>query len=139
MMGSDASTEGGASDAAAGVPFNTAVQASTIMVGSVQVVTGPAPNRTPIVLGRDGMGYYAMTGECTHEQCPVVLRAAGTDLDCTCTHGSRFSFTGELTQPATVRPTPGQRGLDHYFVSIVGGVIQVTVGMVVPSTTRVTA
>ncbi|MDP3276772.1 MAG: Rieske 2Fe-2S domain-containing protein [Deltaproteobacteria bacterium] len=133
---SDGGTTG--SETGACVEFATGVRATELAVGETRVLTGPAPQRMPIVLGRDAQGLYAMNGECTHEQCPVVRRPGGSDFDCSCMHGSRFSLTGELTQPATLRAVV-QGNLPHLQLTLRDGQLVVCTTAEVPRTSRVTA
>lgn len=139
MPGNDGGADTGVSDTgtSSGTEFVTAVMASSIAAGNVQLVT---PMRgDPVVLGRDAGGYYAMSGACTHEQCPVLAMAGASMIGCSCAHGATYSLTGALLTAATTRPVANQPGLRHFRMEIRAGVIVVFVGSEVPSTTRVNA
>ncbi|MBL8683362.1 MAG: Rieske (2Fe-2S) protein [Myxococcales bacterium] len=139
MTGNDGGVDSGTGDTGtgSGSEFATGVMASSLSVGSVQVVT---PTRgDPVVLGRDAGGYYAMSGACTHEMCPVMAAAGASMIGCTCNHGATYSLTGALLTPATTRPVANQQPLKHFRMEIRAGAIVVSVGTEVPNTTRVTA
>lgn len=116
---------------------DTATLASSIMVGDIKVLNLNGGTIT-VVLGRDGMGYYAMDGLCTHQLCPVRFTAGDTKIGCTCNHGSTFAFDGALLSPATSGgPVANQTGLSHFAMRIdAAGKIFVSVGSVVPNGMR---
>jgi nitrite reductase/ring-hydroxylating ferredoxin subunit len=125
----------GTDSGGAGMEVATGVMAASLMPGQVQLFR---MGTNYLVLGRDGMGYYAMSGLCTHEECPVTVMAGASTIGCSCNHGSVFSLTGAVNMPATVRPNAGgQPPLQHFQLEIRAGAIVVFVGRNVPSTTRV--
>jgi nitrite reductase/ring-hydroxylating ferredoxin subunit len=141
MMGTDAGADSstgndaGGGDSGAGREVATGVMAASLMPGQAQLVRMGSDY---IVVARDGMGVYAMSGLCTHEECPVTVAMGASTIGCSCNHGSVFSLTGAVNMPATLRPNPGgQQPLPHYRMEIRAGAIVVFVGSVVPNTTRV--
>lgn len=56
-----------------------------------------------IVLGRDEVGFYALSIICTHLGCTVVQ--SGGILECPC-HGSRFTNQGLVLKGPASRPLP---------------------------------
>jgi nitrite reductase/ring-hydroxylating ferredoxin subunit len=137
MPMSDAGDSGTGGDGGTAVEVMTGVMAADLMVGQVRRVD--PMGRDPIVVGRDAMGYYAMSGLCTHEFCPVTVMSGATMIGCSCNHGSTFSLTGEVMMPATTRPVANQPPLEHKRMEIRAGQIVVFPTMAVPSTTRVMA
>jgi Rieske Fe-S protein len=123
-----------------GMEVDTMTMAASIAVGQIKVLNLNG-NTITIVVGRDGMGYYAMDGLCTHQQCPVRFTMGDPNIGCTCNHGSTFAFDGALLSPATRGgPVPNQQGLPHFAMRIDGtGKIFVTVGSVVANGVRVQA
>ena len=121
----------------AGGEVDTGVMAASLVVGTIQKLDLNG-NTITVVLGRDGMGYYAMDGICTHTGCPVRYLAGDRIIGCTCNHGSTFAFDGALLSPATSGgPIPNQPGLPHFAMRIAAnGRIFVDVGRVVPQGMR---
>jgi len=70
---------------------------SGVAVGSFQIAGGI------FFLGRDAGGLYAMSMQCTHKFCALVI--AGTQLDCPC-HHSRFDFAGNVLVGPATEPLP---------------------------------
>jgi Rieske Fe-S protein len=96
---------------------------SSVAVGSFQIAGGL------FFLGRDAAGLYAMSMQCTHKFCALVI--AGTQLDCPC-HHSRFDFSGNVLVGPATEPLP-------YFKVYVdaAGNISVDKFAIVSRTTRV--
>ncbi len=139
MPGTDAGADSGTGGdtGSGGGELATNVMASAIAMGAVQMFM---PMRgDPVVLGRDAMGYYAMSGVCTHESCPVAVMAGASTIGCSCPHGSAFSLTGALMSAATTRPIANQASLQHKRMEIRGGLIVVFPSDNVANTTRVMA
>jgi nitrite reductase/ring-hydroxylating ferredoxin subunit len=94
------SASGGSASGLAGAggssnPGELVAKVSDIAVGSFQIVGGL------FFMGRDAGGIWAMSMQCTHKFCAVVI--AGNELDCPC-HHSRFDRAGNVLQgPATER------------------------------------
>jgi cytochrome b6-f complex iron-sulfur subunit len=85
----------------------TAGTVSALSVGSLNAVSG-----TPVCIGRDAQGVYAMTLTCTHEGCDMGTQGSvsSSGIVCDC-HGSKFDVDGNVTQgPATT-------ALQHYAVT----------------------
>lgn len=72
------------------------------------------------ILARDGIGFYAYSNRCTHENCIVPCPGANGVSVCVCNHGSTFDRNGDLLTPATIRPVPNQPSLPHYRVTFQG-------------------
>lgn len=68
---------------------------------------------TPVAIGRDSNGVYAMTLTCTHEGCNMATdgTVAMQGIRCSC-HGARFSANGD------VRGGPAPDPLVHFAVEI---------------------
>ena len=101
-----ASTSGGtgvASSGGSGVvtgpanPGMVVANVSGVAVGSFQIAGGL------FFLGRDAAGLYAMSMQCTHKFCALVV--AGAQLDCPC-HHSRFDFAGNVLVGPATEPLP---------------------------------
>jgi Rieske Fe-S protein len=88
---------------------------------------------TPVAIGRDAGGVYAMTLICTHFQCDISTDGT-VDVDgitCGC-HGSAFDGDGGVTNGPATAP------LDHLAVTIGDdGAISVDTAQVVEASTRV--
>jgi Rieske Fe-S protein len=107
-VGGSAGKPGGGAPGHAGTsamtnPGTPAGNVSSIMVGSLVVVSGS------YILGRDAQGLYAMSISCTHQGCPVAPSSNG--LYCPC-HGSRFDSNGAVVQG------PARSPLTHYAVLV---------------------
>jgi nitrite reductase/ring-hydroxylating ferredoxin subunit len=94
-----------------GTPISGDVSAGNISAlpeGTLRAVSG-----SPVAIGRDAGGVYAMTTVCTHESCDMAVdgTVAATGLTCTC-HGSKFDPNGGVTTGPATKP------LDHYEVVI---------------------
>ena len=105
----------------------SAGNASALAVGDVKAVPG-----SPVAIGRDAQGVYAMTLICTHEACDIsqngVVSSAG--LLCNC-HGSRFDPTGNVIVG------PAQSPLQHYSVTAdASGNLTIDGNTPVPASTR---
>jgi cytochrome b6-f complex iron-sulfur subunit len=72
----------------------------------------------PAVLAGMKEGLVALSPVCTHQGCHVPYCASSRWFECPC-HGSRYDAVGEQ------RRGPAPRGLDHYAVTVVGGVVTV--------------
>jgi cytochrome b6-f complex iron-sulfur subunit len=71
----------------------------------------------PVIAGMKE-GLVALSPVCTHEGCHVPYCDSSAWFECPC-HGSRYDGIGEQ------RRGPAPRGLDHYAVTVVGGVVTV--------------
>jgi len=91
-----------------------------------------AVGSTPVAIGRDSNGVYAMTLTCTHEGCNIALHGS-VDMQgvrCSC-HGARFSANG------AVRSGPAPDPLVHFAVEIdTGGEIMIRGEQRVSTNTR---
>ena len=94
---------GTAGSVSSGNPGMVVANVSAVPVGSLTVAAGL------YFLGRDAQGIYAMSMQCTHKGCVVLL--AGEALQCTC-HESRFDSNGE------VLVGPAEAPLPHYAVHV---------------------
>lgn len=93
-----------------------------IALGSFQIVGGL------FFMGRDANGIYAMSMQCTHKFCALVI--SGAILDCPC-HHSHFDRDGKVLMGPATTPLP------HFAVMVDGaGGITVDRYAVVPATTR---
>jgi cytochrome b6-f complex iron-sulfur subunit len=63
-------------------------------------------------------GFVALSPVCTHQGCQVPYCSSSGWFECPC-HGSRYDAIGEQ------RRGPAPRGLDHYAVTVNGGVVRV--------------
>lgn len=72
----------------------------------------------PEVLAGMGQGLVALSPVCTHEACHVPYCASSAWFECPC-HGSRYDGIGEQ------RRGPAPRGLDHFALSVVAGLVTV--------------
>jgi Rieske Fe-S protein len=91
-----------------------------IALGSFQIVGGL------FFMGRDANGIYAMSMQCTHKFCALVI--SGAILDCPC-HHSHFDHDGKVLMGPATTPLP------HFAVMIDGaGGITVDRYAVVPAT-----
>jgi cytochrome b6-f complex iron-sulfur subunit len=81
---------------------------ATLPVGSLKVVPG-----SPLAIGRDAQGVYAMTLVCTHAGCDMASdgSVSAQGITCSC-HGSRFDANG------AVRQGPAKAALEHFAVII---------------------
>ncbi len=64
------------------------------------------------------VGLVALSPVCTHQGCHVPYCPGSAWFECPC-HGSRYDAIGEQ------RRGPAPRGLDHYAVTVVAGVVTV--------------
>jgi cytochrome b6-f complex iron-sulfur subunit len=71
----------------------------------------------PVTAGME-LGLVALSPVCTHQGCHVPYCATSAWFECPC-HGSRYDGIGEQ------RRGPAPRGLDHYAVTVRGGVVTV--------------
>jgi cytochrome b6-f complex iron-sulfur subunit len=58
---------------------------------------------SPVLIGRDDEGLFAISAVCTHLGC--TLHATGESLTCPC-HGSRFALDGPNLDGPAARPLP---------------------------------
>lgn len=79
----------------------------------------------PEVLAGMRHGLVALSPICTHQGCHVPYCASSAWFECPC-HGSRFDRIGEL------RRGPAPRGLDHFALSVVAGLVTVDTGRTYP-------
>ncbi len=108
------------------LPLN-AGNVSSLAVGDLQGVSG-----SPVCIGRDSGGVYAMTTLCTHEQCDMQTdgRINSKGLYCAC-HGSKFDVNGAVTKG------PATKALAHYEVAVAcDGTITVDKSSKVDASTR---
>lgn len=118
------SSSGGASPATGMVDAGN-VSATTI--GRLAFVFG-----SPLILGRDAGGIYAMTSVCTHQQCDMSvegsIRASGVQCNC---HGSVFTTTGAVANG------PARSPLQHFQVQVgASGTVSINADVSVDSATR---
>jgi Rieske Fe-S protein len=78
-------------------PGEVVANLSSIALGSFQIVGGL------FFMGRDARGLWAMSLQCTHKFCAVVM--SGNELDCPC-HHSRFDRAGNVLQGPATTPLP---------------------------------
>jgi len=103
---------------------------SGLTAGQLRVVSG-----SPLILGRDAGGAYAMSAVCPHADCDMTVNgqisSAGVTCDC---HGSEFNANGNVVLG------PARTSLTHYSLSIDStGVITVHSGQPVAQATRTPA
>jgi len=85
----------------------TAGNVSSLQEGTVKAVSG-----SPVFVGRDSNGLYAMTTTCTHAGCDMSSgQAISTKIVCSC-HGSEFDLNGDVVNG------PANSPLVHYAVSL---------------------
>jgi Rieske Fe-S protein len=86
---------------------------------------------SPVFLGRDAGGFYALTSTCTHAGCTVATQGSGASasLACPC-HGSRFDRNGAVVAG------PASAPLVHFAVEVTGGDVIVHGGTRVDAATR---
>jgi cytochrome b6-f complex iron-sulfur subunit len=101
---------------------------SALPVGSLKVVPG-----SPLAIGRDAQGVYAMTLVCTHAGCDIASEGAVSAQRITCfCHGSQFDANGAVLQG------PASAPLEHFAVTISSaGEITVDADRTVDATVRV--
>ena len=107
---------------------HTAGNVSDYSVGSLSTVGSVA-----IVLGRDSVGFYAMTTICTHTECNIRDDGSISDtgLWCAC-HNSLFDSYGAVTSG------PARKPLRHYDITIdANGAITVDADTQVSSDVRI--
>jgi nitrite reductase/ring-hydroxylating ferredoxin subunit len=86
--------------------------------------------RQRLFLCRDPGGLYAVTAVCTHNGCIVGFSGAGAGFRCPC-HGSRFDFTGTVTNG------PANSPLRHFLVCVgADGAVRVDTSEVVNPSVR---
>jgi Rieske Fe-S protein len=97
-------------------PGEVVANVSAIALGSFQIVGGL------YFMGRDANGIFAMSLQCTHKFCALVI--AGSELDCPC-HHSRFDRSGNVLVGPATEPLPyfkvyvdaaGKISVDKYTV-----------------------
>lgn len=81
-------------------------------VGDLPVGSLHALGSSPVCIGRDSNGVYAMTLTCTHMGCNMAVRGnvSPSGIYCAC-HGSRFSANGKVLSG------PANASLQHFAVS----------------------
>jgi Rieske Fe-S protein len=103
------------------VPAGTA---SSVSVGSLRALL------SPVAIGRDASGIYAMTLICTHQGCDMSGGVFGSDVSCGC-HGSVFDAQGNVLRG------PASRSLEHFAVTAdASGQLTVLTDQVVSASTR---
>jgi cytochrome b6-f complex iron-sulfur subunit len=104
----------------------TAGNVSALQEGTVKAVSG-----SPVFVGRDSNGVYAMTTTCTHAGCDMSsAQAISTKITCSC-HGSAFDLNGNVVNG------PASSPLAHYAVSLAtDGTITVHGAQEVSASTR---
>ncbi len=129
VVGGTAAAIGCSSSGAASEATGTiaAGNVSATAVGQIAFVPG-----SPLILGRDAGGLYAMTSVCTHQRCDMSvdgsIRASGVNCSC---HGSAFTATG------AVASGPARAPLQHFQVQVgAGGAISINADVAVDSATR---
>ena len=103
---------------------------SAVRVGYLAVVSG-----SPVALGRDAGGLYALSTICTHAGCDISYNGSisTSGLFCGC-HGSQFSPNGDPISG------PARSPLTHYAVAVdAAGAISINTGSVVAESTRTPA
>src|SRR5262245_22829940 len=105
----------------------SAGSASALPVGTLRAV-----GSSPVCIGRDSGGVYAMTLTCTHQGCNIAVggRVSAEGVECGC-HGSRFDANGNVTNGPATDP------LQHFAVSAdAAGNLTIHGGQSVDSGTR---
>jgi Rieske Fe-S protein len=99
---------------------------SALQVGEVKAVPG-----SPVFIGRDNSGVYAMTTTCTHMGCDLASGTiSATTITCMC-HGSQFDLDGAVVKG------PANGSLVHYAVTVASdGSLTVHGGTTVDASTR---
>jgi cytochrome b6-f complex iron-sulfur subunit len=125
--GSGAGDTGGSAGSSAATPGDEpGGNVSATSVGTLLVLAN-----SPIVLGRDAQGLYAMTIVCPHQGCYVAPQ--GSELYCPC-HGSLFDSNGNVLRG------PARAPLTHFAVSVdAAGNITIHTGSLVAATVRTAA
>jgi len=83
-----------------------------------------------VIVGRDAMGLFAMSTECTHEGCIIGAPTPTTgETECPC-HSSRFDGNGAVLRGPARRPLP------HFAVRVCAGRVRVEVGVTVAASDR---
>ena len=102
---------------------------SALQVDQVKAVLG-----SPVFIGLDSNGVYAMTTTCTHMGCDLALGTiTATTITCKC-HQSQFNLNGAVAQG------PASSPLVHYAVTVAtDGTITVHGGTTVDASTRTPA
>jgi cytochrome b6-f complex iron-sulfur subunit len=87
------------------------VQAGT--VADLPVGTLRAVGASPVAIGRDSGGLYAMTLTCTHAGCNIATHGSvsPSGIVCSC-HGSQYDANGDVTNP------PASAPLAHFAVEV---------------------
>lgn len=116
------STGSGGTGAMSQNPGEVVGNVSQLPVGAFMTLSGP------YFFTRDAAGIRAMSMQCTHKFCSLVI--AGNDLDCPC-HHSRFDREGKVLMGPATTPLP-------YFKVYVdaAGTISVDKYTIVPASTR---
>jgi cytochrome b6-f complex iron-sulfur subunit len=89
---------------------------------------------TPVFLGRDAAGFYALTSTCTHAGCTVAAQGSGptAQLACPC-HGSLYDRDGAVVRGPAAVP------LAHFAVEVANGNVIIHGGTQVDAATRTPA
>jgi cytochrome b6-f complex iron-sulfur subunit len=100
-------------------------------ISALQVNEVKATPGSPIFIGRDSNGVYAMTTTCTHMGCDLAAGTISTTtITCMC-HGSQFSLDGAVVKG------PASSPLVHYAVAVAAdGTMTVRGGTTVDASTR---
>lgn len=104
----------------------TAGNVSSLQEGTVMSVPG-----SPVFVGRDSNGLYAMTTTCTHNGCDMSSgQPIATRIVCSC-HGSAFDLNGDVVHG------PANNPLVHYAVSLAAdGTLMIHGAVEVSASTR---
>lgn len=114
---------------------NTGLTAAMVMVSDAEIVQVPDHN---IYVCHDGMGFYAMSANCTHARCIIQFTNPNDGEDppdplgfrCNC-HNSQFDFNGNVVSPPAPSPLP------HFKMTVDGsGMFVVDTSKVVDASTR---
>ncbi len=83
-----------------------------------------------LIVGHDSGGLFAYSNVCPHAGCPVTLSSPSTGASVCYCHGSQFDGNGAVTRG------PARSPMDHYPVTLCGGMVYVDTSTTVPASTR---
>ena len=101
-------------------------------VADLPVQTLRAVSGSPVCIGRDAGGVYAMTLTCTHQGCDIGSEGSvsASGLHCRC-HGSAFDANGNVINGPATEP------LQHFAVTAdAAGALTIHTGAAVDASTR---
>src|SRR5260221_14326830 len=132
LAGSAAAT--GACSSSAPAPPASIGDVQTVNVSALAPGSLEPVGTTPVCIGRDASGVYAMTLTCTHMGCNIGQSPGGMvsaqGLVCGC-HGSRFDANGNVTNG------PASQPLTHFNVTVdANGVLTIHGGQTVDAHQR---